>query len=337
MKKVAIAGFGFMGRTHYGAWKKAKGAKMVAICDANLKQLKTKVKGNQGAIDDSTDFTGIGIYSDFARMLEECDCDIVDITLPTPLHPAMVKAALAAGKDVLSEKPMAIDARTCDGILAAAAKAKGRLMIAQCLRFSGPHAYVKKAIESGKFGKVVSAEFARVSMTPGWTAGGKSWFLDETKSGGVALDLHVHDTDLVNWWFGRPDGVSSRMHRRSDGVADHIATSYLYRDKVVTATGNWAAVPTFVFEASCRVVFERAVISIDTRRTPSFVVYPEKGKPFTPKTGCDDPYLNEIKAFLAWTQGRTGCPFDARDARDAVALVDAERKSARSAAERSRH
>ena len=330
MKKVAITGFGFMGRTHYGNWKKVKGAKVIAICDSNLAQLSNKVKGNGSCADDSTDFTGIEIYSDFDEMLAKCKCDIVDITLPTPLHPRMVAAALAAGKDVLSEKPMAVDAKTCDAMLAAARKSKGRLMNAQCLRFQGEHVYVKNLIDSGKYGKVISADFSRVSMTPGWSAGGKSWFLDESKSGGVALDLHIHDTDLVNWWFGRPKAVSSQAHRRADGVMDHIATSYLYPDKVVSAVGNWGAVQSFVFEASFRVMFERAVVVCDTRRTPSFAVYPDKGKPFAPKLRCADGYCNELKAFLEWTGGKSAkSPFEAKEARDSVAIVDAEKKSAK--------
>ena len=331
MKKVAIVGFGFMGRTHYGNWKKVKGAKVAAICDSNLAQLTNKVKGNGSCADDSTDFTGIEIFSDFDEMLSKCKCDIVDITLPTPLHPRMVVAALAAGKDVISEKPMAVDAKACDTMLAAARKAKGKLMIAQCLRFQAEHVYVKNLIESGKYGKVVSADFSRVSMTPGWSAGGgKSWFLDEAKSGGVALDLHIHDTDLVNWWFGRPKAVSSHAQRRADGVMVHIATSYLYQDKVVSAVGNWGAVPSFVFEASFRVMFERAVVVCDTRRTPSFVVYPDKGKPFTPKFRNADGYFNELKAFLAWTADASAkSPFEAKAARDSVAIVDAEKKSAK--------
>ena len=204
-------------------------------------------------------------------------------------------------------------------------------MIAQCLRFQGEHACVKELIDGGRYGKVVSADFSRVSMTPGWSAGGgRSWFLDESKSGGVALDLHIHDTDLVNWWFGRPKAVSSQAHRRADGVMVHIATSYLYPDKVVSAVGNWGAVPSFVFEASFRVMFERAVVVCDTRRNPSFVVYPDKGKPFTPKLRSPDGYFNELKAFLAWTcDASAKSPFEAEAARDSVAIVDAEKKSAR--------
>ena len=134
----------------------------------------------------------------------------------------------------------------------------------------------------------------------------------------------------MNWWFGKPDAVSSREKRRADGVAVHIATSYVYPDKVVTAVGNWGAVPSFVVEASFRVMFERAVVVCDTRRTPSFVVYPDKGKPFTPKFRNADGYCNELKAFLAWTSGAAAkSPFEAKAARDSVAIVDAEKKSAK--------
>ena len=331
-KTVAIVGFGFMGRTHYGNWRRMKGAEVVAICDSNLAQLSSKVKGNVGCADDSTDFSGIDVYSDFDEMLSRCPCDIVDVTLPTPLHPRMAVAALAAGRDVVLEKPMAIDAAACDEMLAAARGAKGRFMVAQCLRFQAEHAYVKRLIDGRRYGKVVSADFSRVSMTPGWGAGGgKSWFLDEAKSGGVARDLHIHDTDLVNWWFGMPESVASRERRRADGVCAHIATSYAYPDKVVGAVGSWVDAPSFVFEASFRVVFESAVVVCDTRRAPSFVVYPAKGRPFTPKfVGCADGYFNELKAFLGWTRRPSAAsPFDVREARDSVAIVDAERRSAR--------
>lgn len=330
MKKIAIVGFGFMGRTHYGNWKKIKGAKVAAICDSNLAQLTNKVQGNGKCADQSTDFTGIAIYDSFDKMLAEADVDIVDITLPTPLHPTMTAAALKAGKDVLCEKPMAVDAKTCDMMLAAAKKAGRKLMIAQCLRFQNEHVWVKDVIDSGKYGKVKAAEFGRYSMTPGWSAGGgKSWFLDESKSGGVALDLHIHDTDLVHWWFGMPKAVSSRAHLMADGVMDHISTTYLYDDKVVTGIGDWGCSPTFVFEANMRLAFEKATIVLDTRRKDAFLVYPEKGKPFTPKFSAEDGYMRELKAFLAWTNGKGEAPFCAKEARDSVAIVDAEKKSAK--------
>ena len=103
MTKIAIVGFGFMGRMHYGNWKKIRGAKVVAICDANLAQLTTVTGGNIAGSDATTDFTGVDIYDDFAKMLAAGGFDVVDVTLPTPLHPDMTVAALRAGYHVLCE------------------------------------------------------------------------------------------------------------------------------------------------------------------------------------------------------------------------------------------
>ena len=109
MRKVAIVGFGFMGRTHYGAWKKCRGAKVVAICDANLSQLTAKVKGNiKGAADNTAVPRSVRVHADFGAMLAAGGFDIVDLTVPTHLHAEMSIAALKAGYHVLCEKPMAL-------------------------------------------------------------------------------------------------------------------------------------------------------------------------------------------------------------------------------------
>ena len=63
--KVAIVGFGFMGRTHYGAWKKTPRAEVTAICDSNLSQLSRKVAGNGKDADLTTDFSGVAVVESF--------------------------------------------------------------------------------------------------------------------------------------------------------------------------------------------------------------------------------------------------------------------------------
>ena len=331
MKKIAIVGFGFMGRMHYGCWKKLRGAKVVALCDSNLAQLEKASGGNIAGADQSTDYGDAKIYDDFDAMLAAGGFDVVDITLPTPLHPSMAEKALAAGYHVLCEKPMALDAKACDRMLAAARKAKGRFMVAQCLRFWPTYVCLQKMIESGKYGKVVAADFSRLSNAPGWNTGGKSWFLDESKSGGVQLDFHIHDADMINWLFGLPEAVTTRAHVHADGGwTDHAHTLYEYPDKVVTSTVSWAPTGAFGFEAGFRVVFERATAVSTTRPAEDFTVYPAKGKPFSPKLSKRTGYENEIRWFLAQVNGKGGKgPLTPQDARDSVALVDAERKSAR--------
>ena len=121
MTKIAIVGFGFMGRTHYGAWKKCRNAKVVAVCDSNLAQLSAKVVGNiAGAADNTALPKNVKIYADFEEMLSAGGFDVVDITLPTPLHRKTTIAALKAGYHVLCEKPMALNLADCDAMLAEA-------------------------------------------------------------------------------------------------------------------------------------------------------------------------------------------------------------------------
>lgn len=337
MKKlhVAIVGFGFMGRTHYGAWKKTPCAKVTAICDSNLNQLSRKVAGNGNDADLATDFKGVAVVESFDELLARGGFDVVDLTLPTPLHPALVKKALAAGCHVLCEKPMALDVKSCNAMIAAAAKSRGKLMIAQCLRFAPAVKYLHDVVASEKYGKVVGASFDRASMLPGWGAGGKSWFLDEEASGGVLLDLHIHDVDFINWTFGRPNSVAVRRHVRSDGVTDRATTLYGYRNCVVSSSASWAASPSFSFEARSFVELEKATIVMDAKRAAPLQVYPFRGRPFTPKLDYSiSPYEAEIKAFAAWTLGRrASVPITLEDARDAVSLVEAERRSMRAGRE----
>jgi predicted dehydrogenase len=327
--KVAIVGFGFMGRTHYGVWKKLRNAKVACVCDSNLAQISAKTKGNLDVADDSELPASVRVYDDFDRMLESEELDVVDITLPTPLHPVMAVKALARDLNVLCEKPMAIDAKTCDRMVAAEKKSKGRLMIAQCVRYWPEYLVLKNYIDSGKYGKVIAADFTRFSPAPVWNGGAKCWFLDETKSGGVALDMHLHDTDAIHHLFGMPEAVSSRSHLHKDGWTDFIATSYSYPGMVDTSSSSWAMTPSFVWESGFRVVFEKAVAVLNTHSNPAFTVYPEKGSPFSPKVPAASGYEREIKEFAAWISGGKAEPVTAKSARDSVAIVDAERKSAR--------
>ena len=330
MKKIAIVGFGFMGRTHYGIWKKLAGAKVAAVCDSNLAQITATVKGNLDTADNSALPKSVKVYADFDEMLAKEPLDVVDVTLPTPLHPVMAEKALAKGINVLCEKPMAIDAKTCDRMLAAAKKSKGLLFIAQCVRFWPEYALLKKYVESGKFGKVVAADFVRYAPAPGWNNGGKSWFLDESKSGGVALDMHLHDTDYIHYLFGMPKSVASTAHLHKDGWTDFISTTYGYDGMVVTASSSWAMAPTFAWESGFRVVFEKAVVHCDGLLKTPLLVYPMKGKPFTPKVSAMSGYEAEIRHFLALVSGRKPPHvITAKEARDSVSIVDAERRSAR--------
>ncbi|MDX9867457.1 MAG: Gfo/Idh/MocA family oxidoreductase [Kiritimatiellia bacterium] len=335
--RVGIAGFGFMGRMHYGCWKKVAGAEVAALCDRDRRQFEQSAAaaGNVQGADVSCDYGDAGLYEDFATMLDKARPDAVDITLPTFLHVPMATLALSRGIHVLCEKPMALHTAACDELLAAwrAAPQGTELMIGQCLRFRGEYVYAKRLIESNTYGRVIAARFGRYSQAPGWSRdGGKSWFFDESRSGGVALDLHIHDTDMVHYLFGMPQAVTSSAYDDSDGTMIHISTLYDVGGPSVVAEGGWGMSKTFGFERSFQIAFERATLVMAMRRQPEFCLYPMEGEPVVPELPVSaDAYQNEINWFADKISGRAVEPVTSPEAcRDSVRIVDAEKRSARS-------
>lgn len=332
MTKIAIVGFGFMGRTHYGAWKKCRNAKVVAVCDSNLAQLSAKVVGNiAGAADNTALPKNVKIYADFEEMLSAGGFDVVDITLPTPLHRKTTIAALKAGYHVLCEKPMALNLADCDAMLAEAKKSKRVLLVAQCVRFFPEYAWLSDAIKSKRFGKVIAADFTRFMAAPQWSPKGGSWLLDESKSGGLYVDAHIHDSDYIASIFGMPQSVQSVAHKSVHGYTDHTTTLYTYPDgKIVTSDSSFVASQSLVWDASARVLFEEATVYIGGRYRQPITVYPNKGKPFSPKIGKLSGYEEEVRYFLSMltSEKAKSEKLTAENARDSIALVLAEKKSA---------
>lgn len=326
MTRIAIVGFGFMGRMHYGNWKRIRGVRVVAICDSNLAQLKTRTTGNLPGVDASTDFSGVSVYDSLDAMLSAGGFDAVDVTLPTVLHPGAVVAALTAGFDVLCEKPMALSAAECDRMLAAAEASGRTLLVAHCLRFWPEYAALRRIALSRRYGEVVSADFRRSSPAPD-RDGPHGWFLDERKSGGCLLDLHIHDVDMVLSLFGEPADVAATAHRRADGVVDHVALTYGYPGRVVTSSVSWAVAKTLGFEAAFRVEFEDATLVLDPKRERPFMLYPNHGRPYAPKVSRMSAYEAEQRYFVSLLAGRADRSLlTAEDGRRVVALLEGVRR-----------
>jgi len=185
-------------------------------------------------------------------------------------------------------------------------------------------------VKGGKYGKVIAADFTRFIAAPKWSPKGGSWLLDEKKSGGSYVDTHVHDVDYLVSLFGTPKRVNSRAHRSPNGYVDHLSTAYDFADgKVVTADCSFAAAKALTFDAAARVFFEKATVYIGGAYKSTFTVYPEDGKPFSPKLGKRTGYEEEVRYFLGMVEGRKQeNVLTAAEARESIRVVLAERKSA---------
>ena len=330
MLRVGIVGFGFMGQMHYKCWRALEGAEVVAVCDVNpsIEEDTKRAVGNIGDTEEAVDFSSLRLYTDFEEMLKSAELDAVSITLPTSLHADFSIKALAAGVNVFCEKPMALNVEDCERMIAEAKRSGKVLQIGHCVRFWPEYAKAKQIVDSGEYGRVIAATFQRLGTAPTWSI--DNWFMDEKRSGGVALDLHIHDTDFVQYLFGMPRAVCSFGAKGPGSGLVHIVTQYLYGDdKVVTAEGGWAMMPTFGFEMSFNIVLDKATIVYDLTREPAFKVCPAEGEAFTPEVQEGDGWFLEIAHFAKTISGEKVERITTMEqSRDSVRIVAAEKQSA---------
>ena len=129
----------------------------------------------------------------------------MDLCVPNELHGRMAIQALRAGKPVLVEKPIALSIDEADAMVAAARDAGKPLMVGHVLPFLPEFAFALEAVRSGRYGAFRAAHFTRVISKPDWS----SDIADPSKSGGPAIDLHIHDTHFISLLCGVPRAVHS--------------------------------------------------------------------------------------------------------------------------------
>ena len=248
MIKVGLIGCGFMGGMHSACYAALAGlgVKVTAVADVR-RDYAEKIAGDAE------------IYATGMELIEKADVDVVDVCLPTHLHAAHAVAAMKAGKNVFVEKPIAFKDEDMELILKTEAETGAKVQVGQVIRQWTEYIWLKKVVDAGTFGKVQHGMFRRLSSRPEWAWEG--WLHQVDKSGGVAVDMHVHDVDFVRYILGEPDVVKAHAHRDAEGVIQQINAVYGYGDKVsVAVESGWDYPADFPFTADFRVKFEKATV-----------------------------------------------------------------------------
>lgn len=296
MLTVGLIGCGGMGSMHANCYLALSDkVKLVAIADLD------KAKA-----DKFTAQSGAKYYENGKALLENEKLDIIDICLPTYLHTEYAVAAMKTGASVFMEKPVCLTEEEAELLIKTKKETGAKMQIGQVVRFMNEYVYLRDAVKNKTFGEMKSVYFYRLSADPMWSW--ENWFNDYKKSGTVALDLHVHDVDVMRYIFGEPDSVSAEATRNADGVIDHIFATYKYGNSVVRSEGAWDMVPNYPFSAGFRACFEHATVEHNGRLT----VRTDKGEVLNPefKAECDvnvdlginvsnlGAYYSEIKYFI---------------------------------------
>lgn len=243
--RVAVIGFGGMGRMHASQIVAIPGCQLVAIADIDEKKLSSgqaqEINIGAGA---SVDLAKVKKYPGTAEMLAAGGVDAVNICVPTPDHAPIAIQCLEAGVHVLCEKPMARTVKQAQDMVRAAEKSGKVLMIAQCIRFWSEYEVLEEVYRSGRFGSLNYLTLRRAGAPPKWTW--NNWMMDGACSGGAMLDMHVHDTDFVVHLLGMPKAVFTTARKLDTGAYDACFTQYVYPDgPIVHTEGTWCLADGF--------------------------------------------------------------------------------------------
>ena len=334
MVRIGLAGIGFMGMIHYLAARNLKGARVTALCSRDPKKLSgdwRDIQGNFGPRGEIMDLSGIKKYDRLEALLADPDIDLVDICNPTHLHPETAIKALRAGKHVLVEKAIALTPEDADAMLRAAAEARRLLMVAHVLPFFPEFAYAADAIRSGRHGRMLGGHFKRVIAQPDWSAE----IGDAAKTGGPAVDLHIHDTHFIGLVCGVPRQVSA-TGIEDKGAVQYLTTLYLYGagGPAVSCSSGAVAQKGRPFVHGYEIYLEKATLVYESGTAPLTVLTAD-GKVEQPAlAGGDDAttaFTREIQAAVdGVSAGKEPDLLSGQLARDALVLCYKECESVRS-------
>ena len=193
----------------------------------------------------------------------------------------------------LVEKAIALTVREADQMIHAASKAGKALMVAHVLPFFPEFAASAKIIAEGQHGRLVGAHFSRVISKPDWSEN----IGDSAKTGGPAIDLHIHDAHFIGLIAGVPGRVFANGITDRNETVRYLTTQYLYGDNgpAISCSSGDPSMPSRAFMHGFEIYLEKATLAHHSGGVP-FTVYGAGKAPKIPKlTGAGDP----VSAFTS--------------------------------------
>lgn len=196
--KVGFIGVGGIGRYQMDKLSKMSGVELAAAADVSQENL-----------DKVRDLYGVKqLFRDWKKLLALKELDAVSVCTPNGMHCAPTVAALKAGKHVLVEKPLAMNAREGAAMVKAAKEAKKLLQIAFQWRFSPAAQFIRRQVEAGVLGDIlyVRCQALRRRGIPNWGVFGRK----DLQGGGPMIDIGVHILEMAHYLMGKPQPLSAR-------------------------------------------------------------------------------------------------------------------------------
>lgn len=312
---VGLIGAGNIAHLHVAAWK-ALGARVLVHSAAGAPELAQQY--------------GLEVAATLDGLLEEVE--FVDIVTPSATHKEIALAAIKAGRDVICEKPLTLTAVDSQELSAAAEAAGVRIYPAHVVRYFPAYAAAYNAVRAGRIGEVAVARFYRQASSPA----GAGWYRDVARSGGVIMDLMVHDLDQARWLCGEVatlyavqspptvDGISPV------NVAAHVTLTHV-TGAISHLRATWGATGT-EFKSGFSIAGSTGTLQYASDTDTGFQeelqdLAPQSDLLIPASTLYESPYLTQLRDLAAALRGGPGPRVVAADGAAAVYLAEAARES----------
>ncbi|WP_145325094.1 Gfo/Idh/MocA family protein [Paenibacillus xylanexedens] len=269
--RAAVLGCGTMGAVHAKSYAKLKNVELVGVCDVEKDEA-----------DRLADGYGTTAYSRFEDLLSGERPDVVSICLPTSLHCTYTVMAAEAGVHVICEKPVSSTAKEAEMMDVVCRSNKVHLFIAHVGRFFPAYIDVARQIAAGVIGKPGVAHASRIGPHPGLM---KNWYNDERHSGGVIMDLMIHDIDYMRSVLGEVRSVYAQ--RRTLPHLDYAwVTLRFEQGTIANLEGMWGYPGPF--QTAMEFAGDRGILHANSEKAKSVVIRQDGGVGRMSTTGTDD-------------------------------------------------
>lgn len=293
MTRIGMIGTGAIARVHLDGWSSLP-VEIVGHYDIDRDAARRASEAYGGAV-----------YDDLDALL--ADVDLVDICTPTAAHKECVLAAAAAGTPMICEKPLARHLDDAEEMVAACEEAGVPLYVAHVVRFFPEFAKAKEAIDDGEIGHPAMIRTVRAGSFPG--AGREfhsAFYADFEKSGGVILDVGIHDIDYVRWCCGEVERVFAHgLSFANIPERDHALISLRFSDGSIGHIDCSWANPPGLWRTRLEIAGDGGLIEWDgADPAPVAVALRDEETPthhearYSPLAAEDNPYRAELAHFL---------------------------------------
>ncbi|HEU5314664.1 MAG TPA: Gfo/Idh/MocA family oxidoreductase, partial [Chloroflexota bacterium] len=219
---IGLIGCGTMGTSHATQMARLTELRLAAACDVDGAKAQATAHAAAQAGND-----GVRVHADVGQLLADASVPAVIVATPNFTHKRIVLDALAAGKDVFCEKPMALTVADCDEMIEAAARRERKLMVGQVLRLITVFAQVRRLVSDGTIGEPRAIRILRCSARRPdgdgpWRA---TWRQKRENTGGLLFEVNVHEFDFMRAIMGEVAEVSAMAENfahPSQDYEDHV-------------------------------------------------------------------------------------------------------------------